>query len=342
MQFAHCTKRAVSWAATIRGCFSLSPMPSTVQKSFQPYHITEDAAGTAADFQMRARNRTYEGLTKETEGLWQGPFFFIQAADTQFGMIESYLEKRPDPHWDKEIALTEKAVEAVNQMDPKPRFFVVCGDLVDAMPGDHRKKPQEDDWKRVFSRMSSQVPLVCVCGNHDIGNQPTPASVDGYRASFGDDYFVFWCGGVMCLVLNSQFYEDPSLVQELAQEQDSWLDEQLAEAQRGGARHVVVFQHIPWFLRQYDEDKEYFNIMPELRLRMLKKFHDAGVRAIFCGHYHRNAGGFYKDMELVVTSAVGAQLGDDGHGFRVVKVLDDKIEHQYYTLDEVPRSVSLK
>lgn len=316
-------------------------MPSTVQKSFQPYHITEDA-GTAPDFQMRARNRTYEGLTKETEGHWQGPFFFIQAADTQFGMIESYLEKRPDPRWDKEIALTEKAVEAVNLMDPKPRFFVVCGDLVDAMPGDHRKKPQEDDWKRVFSRMSSEVPLVCVCGNHDIGNQPTPASVDGYRASFGDDYFVFWCGGVMCLVLNSQFYEDPSLVQELAQEQDSWLDQQLAEAQRSGARHVVVFQHIPWFLRQHNEDKEYFNIVPELRLRMLKKFHDAGVRAIFCGHYHRNAGGFYEDVELVVTSAVGAQLGDDGHGFRVVKVLDDKIEHQYYTLDQVPRSVSLK
>lgn len=316
-------------------------MPSTVQKSFRPYHITEDAA-TAPDFRVRARNRIYEGLTKETEGQWQGPFFFIQAADTQFGMIESYLEKKPDPRWDKEIALTEKAVEAVNRMDPKPRFFVVCGDLVDAMPGDHRKKPQEDDWKRVFSKMSSEVPLVCVCGNHDIGNQPTPASVRAYRDSFGDDYFTFWCGGVMCLVLNSQFYEDPSLVQELAKEQDSWLDQQLAEAQYSGARHVLVFQHIPWFLRQFDEDKEYFNIVLELRLRMLQKFHDAGVRAIFCGHYHRNAGGFYKDMELVVTSAVGAQLGDDGHGFRVVKVLDDKIEHQYHTLDQVPTSVSLK
>ncbi|KAH9365071.1 hypothetical protein HPB48_010517 [Haemaphysalis longicornis] len=185
-------------------------MPSTVQKSFQPYHITEDS-GSAPDFRVRARNRTYEGLTKETEGTWQGPFFFIQAADTQFGMTESYLEKKPDPRWDKEIALTEKAVEAVNRMDPKPRFFIVCGDLVDAMPGDHRKKPQEDDWKRVFSKMSSDVSLVCVCGNHDIGNQPTPASVRGYQDSFGDDYFVFWCGGVMCLVLNSQFYEDPSL-----------------------------------------------------------------------------------------------------------------------------------
>ncbi|XP_075724744.1 serine/threonine-protein phosphatase CPPED1 isoform X2 [Rhipicephalus microplus] len=256
-------------------------------------------------------------------------------------MIESYLEKKPCPRWDKEIALTEKAVEAVNRMEPKPRFFVVCGDLVDAMPGDELKPEQEADFKRVFSKMSSEVPLVCVCGNHDIGNQPTPASVCAYRNSFGDDYFTFWCSGVMCIVINTQYYEDPLLVPDLAHEQEVWLDEQLAEAQRTGAKHVVVFQHIPWFVRNFDEDKMYFNFDPELRLRMLDKFHKAGVRAIFCGHYHRNAGGFYKDMELVVTSAIGAQLGCDTHGLRVVKVREDNIEHQYYALDEIPETVCL-
>lgn len=296
----------------------------------------------STDFRFRARNRTYESLTKETEGQWKGPFFFIQASDTQFGMIESYLEKKPNPRWDKEVALTEKAVEAVNRMEPKPRFFVVCGDLVDAMPGNPDKAAQEDDFKRVFAKMNSDVPLVCICGNHDIGNQPTPASIAGYRASFGDDYFTFWCGGVMCIVLNSQFYEDPSLVQELAREQDSWLDQQLEEAQCSSAKHVVVFQHIPWFLRKFDEEKEYFNIVLDLRLRMLDKFYKAGVRAIFCGHYHRNAGGFYMDMELVVTSAIGAQLGNDGHGFRIVKVHEDKIEHRYHTLDDVPKVVGLQ
>ncbi|KAH7947344.1 hypothetical protein HPB52_010256 [Rhipicephalus sanguineus] len=280
----------------------------------------------STEFRIRARNKSYEGLTKETEGHWKGPFFFIQAADTQFGMIESYLEKKPHPRWDKEIALTQKAVEAVNRMEPKPRFFVVCGDLVDAMPGDELKPEEEADFKRVFSKMSSEVPLVCVCGNHDIGNQPTPASVYAYRNSFGDDYFTFWCGGVMCIVINSQFFEDTSL---------------LVEAQLTGTKHVVLFQHIPWFLHNPQEDKSHFNVDPLLRLRMLDKFHKAGVRAIFCGHYHRNAGGFFKDMELVVTSAVGAQLGRDSHGLRVVKVGEDKIEHQYYALDEIPKTVRL-
>ncbi|KAL1426978.1 hypothetical protein MTO96_003274 [Rhipicephalus appendiculatus] len=314
---AHCT-RLVSRCGGFRRLFpglSAAVMPSTVEKSFQPYHITEEPATMSTEFKIRARNKSYEGLTKETEGQWKGPFFFIQAADTQFGMIESYLEKKPCPRWDKEIALTEKAVEAVNRMEPKPRFFVVCGDLVDAMPGDELKPEQEADFKRVFSKMSRTA----------LATTTLPSGV----------------GGVMCIVINTQYYEDASLVPELAREQDVWLDEQLAEVQRTGAKHVVVFQHIPLFVRNYDEDKIYFNFDPELRLRMLDKFHKAGVRAIFCGHYHRNAGGFYKDMELVVTSAVGAQLGCDGHGLRVVKVGEDKIEHQYYLLDEIPETVCL-
>lgn len=66
-----------------------------------------------------------------------------------------------------------------------------------------------------------------------------------------------------------------------------------------------------------------------------------GVRVIFCGHYHRNAGGFYKDMELVVTSAIGAQIGSDPHGIRVVKVTEHAVTHKYYGLDLVPETIDL-
>ena len=69
----------------------------------------------------------------ETNKQWKSPFFFIQAADTQLGLIERYLENKLDPKWDKEILLTRKAIEIANQMNPKPKFFVVCGDLVDAI-----------------------------------------------------------------------------------------------------------------------------------------------------------------------------------------------------------------
>lgn len=40
--------------------------------------------------------------------------------------------------WDEEVELTKQTVEAVNQLRPRPRFMVLCGDLVHAMPGMNR------------------------------------------------------------------------------------------------------------------------------------------------------------------------------------------------------------
>ena len=77
---------------------------------------------------------------------------------------------------------------------------------------------------------------------------------------------------------------------------------------------------------------------------MLDKLHDAGVRHVFAGHYHRNAGGMYKDLELVITSAVGAQLGGDEQGYRVVNVTESGLSHEYRTLQptmSIPPSVAL-
>ncbi|KAK2097554.1 Serine/threonine-protein phosphatase cpped1 [Saguinus oedipus] len=59
------------------------------------------------------------------------------------------------------------------------------------------------------------------------------------------------------------------------------------------------------------------------------------VKAVFSGHYHRNAGGTYQNLDMVVSSAIGCQLGLDPHGLRVVVVTADKIVHRYYSLDEL-------
>lgn len=40
----------------------------------------------------------------------------------------------------------------------------------------------------------------------------------------------------------------------------------------------------------------------------------------------RNAGGFYRDLEVVITSAIGCQIGPDQHGMRLVKVTGTKPE----------------
>jgi serine/threonine-protein phosphatase CPPED1 len=77
--------------------------------------------------------------------------------------------------------------------------------------------------------------------------------------------------------LNSQFYENPSDVQIAAEEQDKWLDAQLMSITEKKVKYVIIFQHIPWFLRDVDEDKEYSNLPLGLRKTYLEKFQTAGV-----------------------------------------------------------------
>lgn len=95
---------------------------------------------------------------------------------------------------------------------------------------------------------------------------------------------------------------------------------------------LVVFQHIPYFVWEPEEEDFYFNITTKRRLELLEELYKAGVRYVFCGHYHRNTGGKYKDLELVVTSAIGAPLGDDPCGFRAVNVAEKDMQHKYITI----------
>lgn len=96
-----------------------------------------------------------------------------------------------------------------------------------------------------------------------------------YKSSFGDDYFSFWCGGVRFLVLNTQYFEDASKVPELAQKHEQWLNEELEFAKQAGSR-VIVFQHIPWFVKDPNEEANYFSIKPSIRHVWLENFKNSG------------------------------------------------------------------
>lgn len=186
-------------------------------------------------------NKTIDGFTYDKEGVWNGPFWFIQAADTQLGMIDYSKGNTTNPGWDKEIELCKKLVSIANSAKPKPRFVVVCGDLVDARPLS-LKPAQIKDFKLIFSQLDPDIKPVCVCGNHDVGDHPIPNDVLEYKKSYGDDYFSFWVGGVKFFALNSQYYFDDSNVKELSEEQDKWLDKELVPEPNKPWKHLIGFQ----------------------------------------------------------------------------------------------------
>lgn len=289
-----------------------------------------------------AENHKFPALTQETEGEWKENFIFIQAADTQFGLIDNWAGNPPETRvWDEEIKLTKQAIKNANEMSPKPKFFIVCGDLVDDGPGQEHQAAQQRDFKAVFEKLENEIPLVCVCGNHDVGNSPTQETLQEYRGKYGDDYFSFWISGVLFLVINSQLYYDHTNCTEEFEKHEKWLDEQLEICKSKQCTHCVMFQHIPWFTNDPDEEDQYFNIPKIQRQRVLEKLKSVGVNKVFSGHYHRNAGGFFDDLEMVVTSAIGCQIGDDKSGMRLVRVTEQKIEHKYYSLPDWPKVVDL-
>jgi serine/threonine-protein phosphatase CPPED1 len=292
-----------------------------------------DPAAPAARSFPRARRGTYPGLTRRREGRWRGAFFFVQVADPQFGMFDS------DRSWEKEAALFNRAVAAINCL--QPRFAIIGGDMVNQPPPNPGHAAEVAEFQRLALRIDPSIPLLCLCGNHDVGNRPTPEALAAYRAEFGDDWFAFWGGGIRCLILNTNLYWDPTGAPEEQERQEAWFARELAAAKEAGAKQIFVFQHHPWFLTQPDEPDGYFTIPRVRREPALALMRQAGVRAVFAGHYHRNAYGRDGELEMITTSAVGQPLGNDPSGFRIVKVYEDRIEHAYYGLDAAPKAVSL-
>jgi 3',5'-cyclic AMP phosphodiesterase CpdA len=256
-----------------------------------------------------------------------GGDIFVQLADPQFGM---YTE---DADFAQETANYEFVIASVNRL--KPAFVVICGDLINK-PGD---AAQRDEYLRISAKLDPAINLYPVAGNHDVGNEPTPASLATYRDHFGPDYYSFEDAGIYGIVLNSSLLVAPEAAEADAAAQESWLANELKAAQRSGARHIVVFQHYPFFIDTADEPDVYFNIPSETRSRYLAMLKDAGVGYVFAGHYHRNAYAADGPLEMITSGPVGKPL-EGVSGLRIVRITEGALQHRYYPLGNIPNSVA--
>ena len=298
---------------------------------------------------MQTPGRRHGALTRGPAS--SDGFTFVQLADPQLGMMASFKEiwwvdtvrtitcQLFDPPipvdtspalpfediYALEVQHSERAVDAINGLSPTPAFAVVCGDLVHAYPGHDLNPQQIADFKRIFSRVRPEVPLVCLCGNHDIGDRPTPTAIAMWRDEYQtEDYFTFWVQDTKFVVLNTQLWKDGSDAVESAEAQNEWMRALVEETQREHPSRVITLSHIPPFIETADEPDGYFNLETTIRKRLLSQLSSIGCDAWFCGHYHRNAGGVYdgeRPLEVVISSAVGATLTNktDGSDIRGLK-----------------------
>ncbi|MCC7175854.1 MAG: metallophosphoesterase [Bryobacterales bacterium] len=258
-----------------------------------------------------------------------GSFFFVQISDPQFGF------QAGDKDFEQETAAFEFVVSSLNRL--RPAFVVATGDLVNRA-GD---PAQTAEYLRIASRLDRSIPLYNVAGNHDLGNQPAPASLAAYRERFGRDYYSFRHGSLFGIVLNTSLITAPEKAPAEAAQQEAWLRGELGRARASGAAHIVVFQHYPWFLEKPDEPDQYFNVPLERRRPYLDLLKAAGVRYVFAGHLHRNGAGRDGELQMITTGPVGRPLGADPSGIRVVLVRSDRLEHSYYGLGSLPNRIEI-
>ncbi|HCY43761.1 MAG TPA: metallophosphatase [Prolixibacteraceae bacterium] len=251
------------------------------------------------------------------------PWFFIQLTDPQFGMFDS------NAGFEKETALYEKAVAEINRLNPD--FVVITGDFVN----DQNSAAQISEFKRITAKIKPSIPVYYSPGNHDIGQVPTNESLEKYKKNYGSDRFSFRHKGSSFIGFNTGLIK--SKLEKPEQAQFSWLTKKLQQSQR--SQHIILFTHYPFFNKTADEPEAYSNIGTDYRVKYLGLFEKNGVEAVFSGHHHNNGFATYGNIQMVTTSALGKPLGKAPSGFRIIKVYNDKIEHEFFGLDELPDSV---
>src|SRR5581483_10345124 len=173
------------------------------------------------------------------------PFTFAQISDSH--LLASGTE------WDARV---EKIINTIQAREPSVEFILHTGDLVDAA-----SKEAVQAFRTKFS--ANKLPLHVVPGNHDVWNArvsgegapwwtrtTTTTDQQQFRQWFGATCYSVMYRDCAFVAFNSQLM-NTALTEE--QEQWEWLEAELQRLDELNAVHIVLFTHMPLFVRTPDE-----------------------------------------------------------------------------------------
>ena len=244
----------------------------------------------------------------------RGPreFTFVQLCDPQLGM----------GGYEHDLDSFGRAVDRINRLSPD--FVLICGDLVH-----HRSDQSFADFTRIKDRLT--VPVYCAPGNHDVGQEPTPESLERYRSVIGPDYYSFEYQGYTFAVVNTQLWKVS--VPGESERHDAWLVDILEQA-AGKNSPVFVVGHYPLFLSTPDEADEYMNLPVAKRNELLQLFERTGVVAVLGGHAHRLMVNEYNGIQMVNGETTSKNFDKRPMGFRLWNVSEaGEAAHSFVPLE---------
>ncbi|MFC1692407.1 metallophosphoesterase [Candidatus Latescibacterota bacterium] len=262
----------------------------------------------------------------------QRPFYFIQMADTQIGMIDGGKEGN---NFARETEILETVMTQINRLEPPPAFVAVCGDLTQTPA--HEKQIAE--YKRLMGLLDPVIPYYNVPGNHDFSGNPNPDNLAFYRDTYGPDWYSFKLNGWNFIALNSTLMKFSENCRDEADAQIDWLKTELNASMHKDITGTIVFMHHLFFDHFIDEDDGYFSLPKAGRRFYLDLFAERNVRAVFSGHRHTTIpGNSYRGVRLINTNAVCNSF--DGHpGLREVLPFQNRIYHAFYPYNDLPVNV---
>jgi hypothetical protein len=212
--------------------------------------------------------------------------------------------------------------------DEDPDLALLTGDLVD-------RGSDEGDWERFFEiagPLLKQVGIFPVPGNHEYFRlgRGAAAFFALFRAHPVEDdpgYYSFDRAGVHFVALDSNQYRSPR--------QLAWLDQDLAQARRRGARALFVYAHEgAWSTGIHGDNqvviRDYVPVMQRHRVAMF-----------FSGHDHDYERGRIGGLDYVVTGGGGAELRPPRCGVPPLRPCPPHVqsfanEHHYVLVEVLP------
>ncbi len=175
------------------------------------------------------------------------------------------------------------------------------------------------------------MPCYCVSGNHDVGNVPTPKSLEYYRKVMGKDYYSFEHKGRTFVIVNTQLWK--ATVENESEKHDEWLKATLKTASKK-KHQVFIAGHHPMFITKPDEAEEYYNLPKAKRTELLELYEKRNVVAVLGGHTHKLLINNYKGIQLVNAETTCRNFDERPLGFRLWHIAGSKpFEHDFVRLE---------
>jgi 3',5'-cyclic AMP phosphodiesterase CpdA len=237
--------------------------------------------------------------------------------------------------YEREEMLFAEAIAAANRI--RPDAVIVCGDMLQ----DWDSEPQTRTALEATSDLDEAIPLLWVCGNHDIAPdtfRPTDEALARYRAHFGPDRYVADVGAVRLIIMNSTVVHSEALPAERSANLE-FVEAELASAAAAGQTPIVCSHH-PWFLRDVEnvpaDPVRAMELPPEPRRQLLAIAAAGGLRTLLTGHLHQHLTRTAGDLLQITTSAIGLPFARNPSGFQLVRVYPDRVEHEAHDLPSGP------